>query len=95
MPAEVVKHEMWSGYTLGYKLAYRASLKFGWHELLRHQFHKAMDASGDFDVVISFLEGMPLRIHYLLDIKKGRQVTWVHCDLLRFQYTDNQFRAGE
>lgn len=95
VPAEVVKHEMWSGYALGYKLAYRASLKFGWHELLRHQFHKTMDASGDFDVVISFLEGMPLRIHYLLDIKKGRQVTWVHCDLLRFQYTDNQFRAGE
>lgn len=95
VPSQVIKHEMWSGYTLGYKLAYRASLKLGWHGLIRHQFHKIMDASGDFDVVISFLEGMPLRIHYLLDIKKGKQVTWVHCDLLRFPYTDSQFRAGE
>lgn len=95
VPTKVVKHEMWSGYTWGYKLAYRASLKFGWHKLLRRQFHKKMYASGDFDVVISFLEGMPLRIHYLLNIKKGKQVTWVHCDLLRFPYTDGQFRAGE
>ena len=95
VPAKVVKHELWPGYTLGYKLAYRASLKFGWHGFLRHQFHKIMDAYGNFDVVISFLEGMPLRIHYLLDIKKGKQVTWVHCDLLRFPYTDSQFRVGE
>lgn len=92
---KVTKHVMWSGYTFGYKLAYHASLNLGWHGLLRYQFHKAMDSCGDFDVVISFLEGMPLRIHYLMDIKKAKQVTWVHCDLLRFPYTDSQFCAGE
>lgn len=95
VPEQVVKHTLWSGYTLGYKLAYRASLRFGWHGWLRRQYHKVMDQYGDFDIVISFLEGMPLRIHYLLDIKKSKQVTWVHCDLLRFPYTDNQFREGE
>lgn len=95
IPREVVIHKMWPGYTLKYKLAYRASLKLGWHRFLRRQFHKVMDTAGDFDLVISFLEGMPLRVHYLLDIKKGKQVSWVHCDLLRFPYTDCQFRKNE
>lgn len=95
VPSAVKKHSMWSGYNIGYKLAIRASLKFSFHWLLRRRFQKAINACGDFDVVISFLEGMPLRIQYLTNTIKSKQVTWVHCDLLRFPYTNNQFRSGE
>ena len=95
LPKAVISHSMWPDYTLGYKLAYRASMKLGWNSWLRRRYHKVMDKFGSFDVVISFLEGMPLRMHYLFDIKEGTQVTWVHVDLLRFPYTDNQFRKGE
>lgn len=49
----------------------------------------------DYDVIVSFMEGIPLRFHkYLMDRAK-KNVSWVHLDLLKHHYTKRYFRKNE
>lgn len=92
VPTEVKRISVWKGYTLGYKLAYRISNWLGMDYFLRRKLKSAI--KDKYDLVISFLEGMPLKMHAILN-PNAINVSWVHCDLLRDPYEAKQFRNGE
>lgn len=92
VPEDVDIISLWNDYTLSYKLAVRLSNVIGCDYLFKRVLKKKITKS--YDLEISFLEGFPLKIHAMMDTTT-KKVTWVHCDLLRFPYTDSQFRDGE
>lgn len=92
VPKQVNIIPLWDGYTLAYKISYRLSTWFRINTLFSRQINKKLTAR--YDTEISFLEGMPLKLHALrkTDAKK---ITWVHCDLDRFRYEAASFYKGE
>lgn len=49
----------------------------------------------DYDVIVSFMEGIPVKFHgYILQHGK-RNISWIHLDLLKKHYTEKYFRTGE
>lgn len=44
-----------------------------------------------FDVIISFVEGLSLLFHSSIVDKARRNISWVHCDLLQYHWTENTF----
>lgn len=84
----------WPGYTRGYSVAYRCSHWLSWDYPLRSQLLKAVNGQ-HFDVAISFLEGMPLKMHAMMKSVADRNFSWVHCDLDKDRYEVDQFRKGE
>lgn len=94
LPPMVRVVSVWPGYTRGYSLAYRLSLWLGFDYPIRRQMQRILDRE-HFDVAISFLEGMPLKMHAMITDIADRNYSWVHCDLDTFRYEENQFRKGE
>lgn len=93
VPKEVNVIELWPGYTLGYKLALRMSL---W---LKNNFLFSRKMNGsklrrDYDLEISFLEGMPTKLG-ALRTAGAKKAAWVHVDLDRYRYEASQFYPGE
>lgn len=92
VPKEVTIIPLWETYTLYYKIAYRCSIwfknNFLFKRILKQKITKKYDAE------VSFLEGMPLKLHAMMDTK-AQKITWVHCDLFNFPYEANQFANGE
>lgn len=94
VPSQVQVVSAWSGYTRGYSLAYRCSQWLDWDYPLRSQLLKAIRGQ-HYDVAISFLEGMPLKMHAMIADVADRNYSWVHCDLDKDRYEVDQFRKGE
>lgn len=94
VPSQVRVVSAWPGYTRGYSAAYRCSQWLGWDYPLRSQLLKAINGL-HFDVAISFLEGMPLKMHAMITEVADRNYSWVHCDLDKDRYEIDQFRKGE
>lgn len=46
-----------------------------------------------FDTIISFLEGAPILFHNLIREYAKRNITWVHCDLYNYHWTENVFNG--
>lgn len=88
LPKDIKLISLWLGYNWSYKVAYRASVWFGNDFLFKRHIRKKIKE--DYDVIISFLEGMPLKIHTLFD-KNAKNITWVHTDLNKFRYTERIF----
>ncbi len=91
IPAQVKCIPLWKGYSFWYRLAWNLSRRLGVHALLRSRFYSVVKE--EYDVVISFLEGAPLRVHYLCKPKAKRNISWVHVDLHNFPYELAQFRS--
>ena len=83
---------LFPSYTNYYKLAFRMS-KWGITNVLFQRI-LAKKLVKKYDVEISFLEGMPLKLHALMKTK-AKKITWVHCDLFNFHYTNSQFLVKE
>jgi len=83
---------LFPSYTNYYKLAFRMS-KWGITNVLFQRI-LAKKLVKKYDVEISFLEGMPLKLHAFMKTK-AKKITWVHCDLFNFHYTNNLFSTGE
>ena len=49
----------------------------------------------DYDVIISFMEGIPLKFHKFLISRAKKNISWVHLDLLKHHYTVKYFRENE
>lgn len=94
VPSQVQVVSAWSGYTREYSLAYRCSQWLDWDYPLRSQLLKAIRGQ-HYDVAISFLEGMPLKMHAMITEVADRNYSWVHVDLFKYQYEVDQFRKGE
>lgn len=94
VPSQVHVVSAWPGYTRGYSFAYRCSQWLGWDYPIRHRLLAALHGE-HFDVAISFLEGMPLKMHAMITDVADRNYSWVHCDLDKDRYEIGQFRKGE
>ncbi len=92
VPTHINIIPLWPTYTNYYKLAFRLS-KWGMTDYLFKRV-LAKKLSSKYDVEISFLEGMPVKLHALMD-STAEKITWIHCDLYNFHYTDHQFKKGE
>lgn len=92
VPEQVNVISLWNGYTLGYKIAYRISKYLRSNALFAYKLRRKLRKC--YDVEISFLEGMPLKLHAIIN-STARKITWVHCDLDRFRYEEGQFFKGE
>lgn len=93
VPEQVNVIELWDGYSLTYKLAFRMSkwLRSNW------LFSRKMNGKKlrkDYDIEISFLEGMPLKLGALRKTA-AKKATWVHADLFTHRYEESQFYPGE
>lgn len=93
VPEQVRVVELWNGYSLAYKLAFRLSkwLRCNW------LFSRKMNGKKlrkDYDIEISFLEGMPLKLGALRKTE-AKKATWVHVDLFTHPYEQDQFYPGE
>jgi glycosyltransferase involved in cell wall biosynthesis len=92
VPEQVNIIPLWENYNLYYKIAYRLSKWFGNNGMFRRILREKITKEYDFE--ISFLEGIPLKVHALM-ASKAKKITWVHCDLFNFHYTKEQFRQNE
>ena len=92
VPKQVNIIPLWENYSLYYKIAYRISVKFGNNAMFKKVLKKKI--TKQYDAEVSFLEGMPLKLHAMLD-SIARKITWVHCDLFNFPYAAKQFAEGE
>lgn len=92
IPKNVSIITLWEKYTLYYKIAYRFSKWFKNNFLFKRIIKQKLTKK--YDIEISFLEGMPLKLHALMETK-AKKITWVHCDLYNFHYTNHQFSKGE
>lgn len=92
VPSQVTVIPLWESYNWYYKIAYRSSIWFRSNYLFKRVLKKKLTKK--YDTEISFLEGMPLKLHALMDTN-AKKITWVHCDLFNFHYTEHQFAPGE
>ena len=93
VPEQVNIIELWNGYSWDYKLAIRLSKWFHNNWL----FSRKMNGSKlrrDYDIEISFLEGMPLKLG-ALRTSTAKKATWVHADLYTHRYEVSQFYPDE
>lgn len=92
VPQQVNIFYIWPGYSFSYKLAYRLSIWLRCNYWLIKMVNKKIKKNYDF--TISFLEGMPLKLHALLNLD-AIKITWVHCDLYNFPYEKEVFAKGD
>ena len=93
VPEQVNVIELWRGYNLGYKLAIRLSKWLHCNCLLARKMNDKK-LRCDYDLEISFLEGMPTKLG-ALRTTKAKKAAWVHADLYTHRYEAAQFYAGE
>jgi glycosyltransferase involved in cell wall biosynthesis len=92
IPKEVTLISLWDDYSLYYKIAFRMSIWFSNSFMFKRILKKKI--TEHYDAEISFLEGMPLKLHALMETK-AQKLSWVHCDLYNFHYTNKQFEKNE
>lgn len=92
VPADITTFSLFPSYNWHYKLAYRFSIWFGIDWLFKKVLKNKVPQ--DYDVIISFLEGMPLKIHALMN-SNAKNFTWVHADLDLHRYTKGVFFKGD
>lgn len=93
VPCIVNVIELWGGYTWDYKLAFRLSKWFRCNWLFSQKMN-GKKLRRDYDIEISFLEGMPLKLG-ALRTTSAKKATWVHADLFTHRYEVGQFFFGE
>lgn len=93
VPEQVNVIELWQGYTWDYKLAFRLSKWFRCNWLFSRKMN-GRKLRRDYDIEISFLEGMPLKLG-ALRTTSAKKATWVHADLYTHRYEASQFYPGE
>lgn len=93
VPERVNVIELWNGYSWDYKLAFRLSKWFHCNWLFSHKMN-GPKLRRDYDIEISFLEGMPLKLG-ALRTTTAKKATWVHADLFTHRYETIQFFPGE
>lgn len=92
IPKDISVISLWNGYSLSYRLAYGISRILGCNYLLKSHIDSLLD--DDYDVEVSFLEGMPLKLHYLRSTK-AKRINWLHIDIDKFRYASQVFYQGE
>lgn len=94
LPSSVKVFQLWKNYSIIYRIALRLSIYFGINIIFKKKLFKATK-NKRYDVAISFLEGMPLKIHALATTIAKKNYTWVHCDIYKYPYEKGLFRKRE
>lgn len=94
VPQQVCIIEAWHGYPMSYRVALAMSKRLGIDCTLKYWMDKTLEGR-HYDVAISFLEGMPTKVHSLIMQFADRNYSWVHCDLDRFRYEADLFRGSK
>ena len=94
IPEDVNILTAWNSYSLNYKFANKLSIKFSNNFLFKRKLQKIL-CNKKYDVAISFLEGMPLKIHSLVTSVAKRNYSWVHCDIYTNPYEKELFRKND
>ena len=93
VPSAVQIHSLYKSRGFKYKLDFLLARYFGLEYFQRHLLKKKI--VGRYDVVASFMEGIPLKFHKYLLSDAQRNITWVHTDLCRLHYTSKYFKRRE
>lgn len=93
VPPQVKVIELWNGYSVGYKVALRLSLWLRCNHLFKRKMNGPL-LPDIYDLEVSFLEGIPLKLHACRH-SKARKATWVHADLYTHRYEASAFFPGE
>jgi glycosyltransferase involved in cell wall biosynthesis len=88
VPKDITIFSLFPNYNLYYKLAYRLSIWIGNDVFFKRIIQKKI--TKQYDVIISFLEGMPLKVHTLIK-STAKNITWVHADLDLHRYSQSNF----
>ena len=92
VPKQVTIIPLWQNYSLYYKVALRTSIWFKNNYMFKRVLKNKIVKK--YDVEISFLEGMPLKLHALM-ATTAKKITWVHCDLFNFRYQATLFSDND
>ena len=92
VPSNVTIIPLWQKYTLYYKVALRMSQWFNSNYMFKRVLNHKITRK--YNVEISFLEGMPLKLHALMR-STAKKISWVHCDLFNFPYQASLFAKTE
>lgn len=93
VPNQVKVIELWNGYSWDYKLGLRLSKWLRCNRLLSRKMN-GKKLRRDYDIEISFLEGMPTKLG-ALRTTPSKKAAWVHADLYNDRYEEAQFYPGE
>lgn len=74
-----------------YRLEHWFSKFFGWNYFQKKRVERLFN-NQKFDVVISFMEGIPLKFHNYFLSKAPKHLTWVHTDLFHDHYSLSCFK---
>lgn len=74
-----------------YRLEHWLSKFFGWNYFQKRRV-ETLFKNQKFDVVISFMEGIPLKFHNYFLSKAPKHLTWVHTDLFHDHYSLSCFK---
>lgn len=93
LPAQVSTYSLYEQRGLKYKLDFFFSRYWGMDFFQSRLIKKRIGKR--YDVIVSFMEGIPLKFHkYILD--RGQvNISWVHTDMERLHYTAKYFRKHE
>ncbi|MGL5683393.1 MAG: glycosyltransferase [Marinifilaceae bacterium] len=75
------------------RIMLKCNSKLGWDVFLRNKLN-ALNLP-NFDVVVSFLEGISVALHDIIWDKGKKHISWVHIDLLVNHWSDDFFTKGK
>ena len=77
-----------------YKIDFVLARYFSLNIFQRKRIEKVI-GKNHFDVIISFMDGIPVRFHNYIIQNGKKNISWVHLDLLKHHYTSKYFRGQE
>lgn len=94
IPGEVNVLAMYPTYRSKNYLRVAGRLKKLWHYDLKRQINRVL-GDKEFDVIVSFLEGLPVLLHSFILNRAPLNISWVHCDMYEYHITNCFFRNEE
>lgn len=93
LPGEVGVIPLYPANSFRYKLLLFFSKYFHFDLPLRSAVRRKINKK--YDTVISFCEGIPLKIHSQITDRGGQNVAWIHTNLADYHYTKKYFYTDE
>lgn len=91
IPEEVKVLAMYPTYRSKIYSRVASRLKKLWHYDLKHQINRVL-GDKEFDVIVSFMEGLPVLLHSFILNRAPLNISWVHCDMYEYHITNSFFR---
>lgn len=93
IPASIKIHSLYKKRGARYKLDFALSRYMGINYFQRRLVER--EISDNYDSIVSFMEGIPLKFHKYLTGRAKKNISWIHTDMNKLHYTIQYFRRGE